>query len=97
MMNKKEIIIGLAAALFLAILVSPFASSWPDGLEKVAEDKGFLEKAGTGLALTSPILDYAWPGVGNEKLATSFAGAAGTLFIFGVGYAVALMLKRRKV
>ncbi len=93
-MNKKNIIFGLLTALLLAILLSPFASSWPDGLEKVAEDKGFLEKGEVQPSLTSPIPDYTWPGVKSEKVATSLAGIMGTLFVFGMGYGVATLLKR---
>ncbi len=47
-------IFGLGMALFLAIL-SPLASSHPDGLEWVAEQKGFLETARAPLSIYSPI------------------------------------------
>lgn len=93
-MNKRNIIFGLFAALVLAILLSPFASPWPDGLEKVAEDKGFLEKGEIEPAMTSPIPDYTWPGVGSERIATSLAGIIGTLMVFGMGYGVAALLKK---
>ena len=93
-MNKRNIVFGLLTALLLAILLSPFASSWPDGLEKVAEDKGFLEKGEVKPSVTSPIPDYAWPGISNEKIATSFAGIIGTLMVFGMGYGVAALLKK---
>ena len=33
---------GIALSLALAIFLSPFASPHPDGLERVAEDKGFI-------------------------------------------------------
>lgn len=95
MMNKKEVIFGLLAAVFLAVLISPFASSSPDGLEKVAEDKGFLEKGEIAPALVSPVPDYAWPGIKNGKLATSLAGAAGTLAVFGLGYLIAAAVRKR--
>ena len=95
-MKKKEIIIGLLAALFLAFIVSPFASSWPDGLEKVAEDKGFLERGEVEPVFSSPIPDYTWPGVKNERLATSMAGVVGTLIVFGAGYGLALLLRRKE-
>jgi cobalt/nickel transport protein len=36
--------IGLGASLLVALFLSPFASSSPDGLEKVAETGGFKEK-----------------------------------------------------
>ena len=94
-MNKKDILIGLALAVFLAIIISPFASSWPDGLEKVAEDKGFIDRGEIAPVVASPVPDYAWPGVPNEIFATSAAGALGTVLVFGLGYALAALLKRR--
>lgn len=95
-MSNKEILFGLLAALFLALVLSPFASQWPDGLEKVAEDKGFLEKGEVEPALLSPIPDYAWPGVKTERLATSAAGVVGTLIVFGIGYGTAALIRRRQ-
>ncbi len=95
-MNRKEIIFGLFAALLLALFISPFASQWPDGLEKVAEDKGFIERAEVKPALTALIPDYAWPGVKNERLATSLAGVAGVLLIFFVTYGISALIKRRQ-
>jgi len=94
-MNKTEILLGLVIAIFLALILSPFASPWPDGLEKVAEDKGFLEKGEIAPALTSPIPDYTWPGFKNEKLATSVAGISGTLIVFALGYGLALLIRRK--
>jgi len=93
-MSKKEILIGLTIALVLGIFLSPFASSHPDGLERVAEDKGFLEKGEIKPLFTSPIPDYAWPGIANEGLATGLAGLAGTLIVFLLGYGLALALKQ---
>lgn len=85
--------VGLLIALGLAIL-SPLASPWPDGLEKVAEDKGFIE---TALEPAFEIIpDYVFPGVGNEALATILAGLAGTLILFGLSYGVGALLKRRE-
>jgi len=96
-MSKKDILFGLLVALFLALVVSPFASPWLDGLEKVAEDKGFLEKGEVQPVFTSPVPDYAWPGVKNEKLATSLAGIIGTLAVFGAGYGIATMLRKKEL
>ena len=93
-MNKREIIFGLFVALLLALFLSPLASSWPDGLEKVAEDKGFLEKGEIEPVLVSPIPDYAWPGINNELVATSLAGLTGTLMVFGLGFGLAAFLKK---
>jgi len=85
--------VGLLVALGLAIL-SPLASSWPDGLERVAEDKGFIEAALEPAFEIIP--DYVFPGVGNEALATILAGIVGTLILFGLTYGVGSLLKRRE-
>ncbi|HEX75136.1 MAG TPA: hypothetical protein G4O12_00985 [Dehalococcoidia bacterium] len=83
---------ALTLALFLAIL-SPLASSSPDGLERVAEDKGFIETA-----LDAPyeiIPDYVMPGVVSEAVATILAGIVGALILFGIGYGLARLLKAK--
>lgn len=76
--------------------LSPLASSSPDGLERVAEDKGFL-----GLAGSSPfsvIADYVFPGIHNEALATILAGWIGTALVFALAYGVTwLITSSRKV
>jgi cobalt/nickel transport protein len=95
-MKRKEIIFGLLLAALVALFLSPFASPWPDGLERVAEDKGFLQKAEeVKPVVSSPLPDYVFPGLKNEKVATSLAGVLGTLAMFGVGYGVARLLKKR--
>ena len=94
-MDKKIILIGLLAALSLAIFISPWASPWPDGLERVAEDKGFIGSAQTEPAVSSPIPDYVWPGITNERLATSVAGLVGTVMLFGLGLGMGYLLKKK--
>lgn len=90
---KTVIIIGLSIALALAILLSPLASSSPDGLERVGENKGFIEKAHS--FLTGLIPDYLFPGVSNEKVATALAGALGVVIVFGLSYALMWLIKRK--
>jgi VIT1/CCC1 family predicted Fe2+/Mn2+ transporter len=84
---------ALILALLLAIL-SPLASSSPDGLEKVAEDKGFISVALGPFFRVVP--DYLIPGVTNEALATILAGIVGTLVLFGIGYGLAKLLRAKK-
>ena len=70
---------ALGVALLLAFFVSPEASSSPDGLEKVATDKGFID-TGTDHALADlPTADYGVEGVDNERLSTGLAGIIGVL------------------
>jgi len=80
---------ALILALLLAIL-SPLASSSPDGLEKVAEDKGFISVALEPFFEVVP--DYVIPGVTNEAVATILAGIVGILILFGIGYGLAKLL-----
>jgi cobalt/nickel transport protein len=92
-MMRKEIWFLLILAVVLAVFISPFASSFPDGLEKVAEDYGFIEQGED--IVQSPLPDYAVPGIANEKLATALAGIVGTLLTLAVVYGIATILKNR--
>lgn len=88
-MKSKWWLIALLICLAVACF-SPLASGSPDGLERVAEDQGFL-----GLAGNSPyeiIADYVFPGLTNEAGATILAGIIGTLILFGFAYGVAWLL-----
>ncbi len=93
---KRFFIIFFAISIILAFFLSPFASSSPDGLERVAEDKGFIHKAEEKVVLNSPIPDYSIPAVKNEILSTSLSGLIGTIITlsvsFGIGY---IVIKRR--
>jgi hypothetical protein len=91
--KSKWWLISLLVCLAVACL-SPLASSSPDGLERVAEDKGFISLA--GVAPFQIIADYVFPGIENETLATILAGITGTLILFGVAYSLAWLLKSRK-
>ena len=93
-MSRKDIFFGLIAAIFFAMVISPFASQLPDGLEKVADDKGFSEKE-VKPSIPSPIPGYAWPGLKSEKLASSAAGVAGTLIVFVITYGAARIIRRQ--
>jgi hypothetical protein len=88
-MKSKWWLISLLACLLIASL-APLASSSPDGLERIAEDKGFA-----GMGQSSPfslITDYVFPGVANQTLATILAGTIGTLLLFAIVYGIAWLL-----
>jgi len=93
-MKSKWWLISLVICLAVASF-APLASSSPDGLERVAEDKGFI-----GLGQEAPfqiIADYVFPGIENEAVATILAGLIGTLILFGVVYGIAWLLKSRRM
>jgi len=83
----------LAIAVVLAV-VSPLASAHPDGLEWVAEQRGFLEAA-RGPAY-SIIPDYVFPGFSNATLATIAAGIVGVALVFGVALGAAHLRRTGK-
>jgi cobalt/nickel transport system permease protein len=85
---------GLVVAFILAFFVSPFASSSPDGLEKVAADKGLNTGEQTHALADGPLADYAVKGVDNEKLSTGLAGVIGVTVTFAVGLGLFLVLKK---
>lgn len=94
--TKLFVVLSLAVAFGLATAVSPFASASPDGLEKVAEDKAFLENGKLhSVQEDAPIPDYAFPGIDNERVATGVAGFVGVLFVFTAGSGLAYVLRRR--
>lgn len=72
------VVIGMVASIALASVGSFYASSAPDGLERVAEDTGFGAAAQGSAAAGSPLAGYA---VGDDESRFS-VGAAGLL---GVG------------
>ena len=86
--------VGLGVALVLAGILAPFASPQPDGLERVAEDKGFSE-AGEGEPAFggSPMPDYTLPAVEDEAASTRLAGVIGTAIAFALGIAAAVVLR----
>ena len=86
---------GTLVTLGLALFVSPFASKWPDGLDKTAELLGFKGKA-VAPVLLSPMADYEFPGVPWGALGTSLAGAAGALLVFVLAWVLARSLVPKK-
>jgi cobalt/nickel transport system permease protein len=85
-------VFGLGIALLLAI-ASPLASAHPDGLEWVAEQKGFLDAAKGPVFKIIP--DYAMPGISNSAAATILAGVLGTLLVFGLALTIAYLRRQR--
>ena len=85
--------VGLVAAFLLALL-SPLASPWPDGLERVAADTGFIGRArGPFYHL---LTNYSVPWVTNPVLSTVLAGLVGTLLVFLVAYVTVRLIHRQR-
>jgi hypothetical protein len=85
---------GLAVALLLAFVVSPQASSQPDGLEKVAIDQGFVEEADGHRLADGPLADYGVQGVDDERMSTGLAGVIGVAVTFAFGFGLFALARR---
>lgn len=84
-------IVGLLIAIG-ATLLSPLASSNPDGLERVAGNQGFLQRAQN--APFSILPDYTIPGL-DGNVSTVVAGIVGLLIVFALAYGVTLIIRSR--
>ena len=84
---------GLAVALLVVALLAPNASGSPDGLERVAQEEGFAERAAD--APFGALPGYAIPGLGGGALSTILAGALGTLAAAALALLAARGLRAR--
>ena len=87
--NRKFYIIGFIVSLFLAGVVSFYASSSPDGLEKVAQDIGFIDTAKDHTNADGALADYGVKGIDNERASVGVAGiigVIGTAVVAGIGF-----------
>lgn len=87
---------GLATSLVLAGFVSFYASASPDGLEKVAEDKGFIESADEHANADSPLADYGVKDVDNVRLSGGLAGVIGVGVTVVAGTGIFWAVRRRR-
>jgi ABC-type Fe3+ transport system permease subunit len=84
----KALIILIAV---LAVFI-PLASSFPDGLEKVAESLGVEEPEAVWSGLMP---DYAFPLIADSYLTKLISGFIGLLLAFGVAWGVGWVVARR--
>jgi cobalt/nickel transport protein len=93
-MKLRYGIAGLLVALAVAGLLAPWASSAPDGLERVAERLRFADRAAVH-PVPAPMPDYRMPAVAGAPAGTALAGLAGTLAVFVVAGGVGHVLRRK--
>ncbi|WP_207935825.1 PDGLE domain-containing protein [Actinomadura sp. KC216] len=95
-MTTKRFFIGfLAVSLVLAGIVSFYASAHPDGLEKVAEDKGISAKEEDHALKDSPLGDYGVKGIDNARLSGGLSGVIGVGAVLLVGGGLFWGVRRR--
>lgn len=93
---RKPLLAGLGVSLLLAGVVSFYASADPDGLEKVAADKGIDAKAEEHAAADSPLADYGVKGITDTRLSGGLAGVIGVGVTVVAGTGVFWAVRRRR-
>jgi cobalt/nickel transport system permease protein len=88
--ERSWAIAGISLALAV-VLLAPLASSFPDGLEWVAGEMGFLERAQDAPYTLLP--DYTVPFLGETALSTIVAGVLGALLVASLVFVTTRLLK----
>ncbi|HLP91012.1 MAG TPA: energy-coupling factor ABC transporter permease [Nostocaceae cyanobacterium] len=85
-------LVPVVGTLLVAGVLSLFASAWPDGLEKVAQDIGFINLAeNVRVNVPTPLADYGIEGWG--PIGTSISGLLGAGICFGIAFGIAKIVK----
>ena len=87
-------LIGIVIVALVVIVLAPLASSDPDGLERVAEDNGFIAQAEN--VVGGLLGDYAIPGIDDPTVSTILSGLLGVAILLAVVFLLGRVLARRK-
>ncbi len=88
----RWVILGLAISLAVVLVLAPAASSDPDGLDRVSEDKEFAETGKDPAYEWLP--DYSIPGIDNEWASVVLAGAVGVAIVFALSLGFGVLLRQ---
>jgi len=95
MKTNKLIQVGIVTSIFVAAVVSFYASSNPDGLEFVAEQVGFLNTAKDSAVAGSPVANYSFAGIENERVSVAIAGILGIGLTALISFGLFSLVKKR--
>lgn len=93
--TRSLVLVGLILALCLAGGVSYYASSHPDGLNRVAADTGFSGTEKSSPTQDSPLAGYSTKGVDDDRLSGGLAGVIGSLVVLGLAGGLTYVVRRR--
>jgi cobalt/nickel transport protein len=94
--TRALLLVGVLVSLVLAGFVSFYASSSPDGLERVAGEEGFLDSGREPASAGSPFADYATRGIEDGRLSGGLAGVVGVLVVGALAFVLFRALARRR-
>lgn len=85
--------IGAIMVILLFVILAPYASQKPDGLEWVAKELGFLS---SGISMPINLLpDYSLPILGSTPLSTMVAGLVGIGVVFALVVLISRAIKKK--
>jgi cobalt/nickel transport protein len=87
---KAYIKVIILTLICLAVL-TPLASDFPDGLEKVAETLGIEEHDPAWKGLMP---DYTLPTIDNPYISTFVAGTFGVFLVLGVAFILGIVITK---
>lgn len=94
--TRSFLLVALAVTLLLAFGVSRYASSEPDGLEKVAADHTLDAHERPHTLDDAPLAGYQTRGVGDSGLSTGLSGVVGVAATFTIGAGLVWLVGRRR-
>lgn len=77
MSSKRFVLVGLLVSIVIAGFLSFYASSHPDGLEKVTADQGLDITAVDSANADSSLADYGVAGVEDDRVSAFLGGVIG--------------------
>lgn len=95
MSTRRFAVLTLIVSLLVAGVLSWYASSSPDGLERVAETEGFAQTAQEHGTAEGPLADYQTDGVDDQRLSGGLAGVIGVAATGLLMGGLLLVLRRR--
>lgn len=90
--SRGWVLAGVIISLAV-VLLSPLASAFPDGLERVASDMGFISAAQDAPYQILP--DYTVPFLGESAFSTIVAGLIGALVVLGIAIFAGRFLQKK--
>jgi cobalt/nickel transport system permease protein len=93
MSNKKLLVVGLLVSIVIASILSFYASSQPDGLEKVTADQSLDVNAVDSANSDSALADYGVAGVENERVSAFLGGLIGVAITGLAGFGLYIWVR----
>ncbi|MBM4064375.1 MAG: hypothetical protein FJ266_01835 [Planctomycetes bacterium] len=91
------VVFGLSFIVGLILLIVPFTSQMPDGLEKVSKHTvGFIKKDDFKSSVDVLLPGYTVPAIKHKFDTKRYAGIIGVLVVFGITVFVGYLLKKRR-